>query len=317
MYFQYDTSGTPLGFIYNGVQYFYITNQMNDVLAITDTSGTIVGNYEYDAWGTVTLADTEIAQQNPLRYRGYYYDNETGYYYLQSRYYDSEICRFINSDIAEISQMSKDIPVGTNLFAYCNNDPVNNRDLDGHIAANVISGIVGGLISALVEIVTQAIIHYFKYHSMNRFRISTRNLIISAIQGVASGVLLSTKYKRIVQAVGSGIIAAFGTVVRNYKSTNLVNLVKSALSDFAFSAMIGLLCGNGVGSSFWKKDFKSVLGKGQYVYKNVRLTSGQNGILITSSLKLTKPVVREFAGAFAKFIAGAIASSIRSIRKAI
>ena len=74
-YFQYDTSGTPLGFILNDVQYFYITNQMNDVLAITDTNGDIVGNYEYDAWGKVLTADTDLAKQNPLRYRGYYYAN--------------------------------------------------------------------------------------------------------------------------------------------------------------------------------------------------------------------------------------------------
>lgn len=132
MYFQYDTSGTPLGFVLNGTQYFYITNQMGDVLAITDTNGDIVANYEYDAWGKVLTADTDIAKQNPIRYRGYYYDNETGYYYLQSRYYDSNICRFINTDIPEISQMSKNISVGTNLFAYCCNDSVNNSDPNGH-----------------------------------------------------------------------------------------------------------------------------------------------------------------------------------------
>ncbi|MFR2096558.1 RHS repeat domain-containing protein [Eubacterium sp.] len=147
-YFQYDTSGTPLGFVLNGTQYFYITNRMNDVLAITDTNGDIVGNYEYDAWGKVLAADTDLAKQNPLRYRGYYYDNETGYYYLQSRYYDSNICRFINADIPEISQMAKDVPVGTNLFAYCNNDSVNYSDQTGHFrisvgwAAVLINGVI-------------------------------------------------------------------------------------------------------------------------------------------------------------------------------
>ena len=130
-YFQYDTSGTPLGFVLNGTQYFYITNQMGDVLAITDTDGSIVGNYEYDAWGKVLTADTDIAKQNPIRYRGYYYDNETGYYYLQSRYYDSKICRFINADILELAKISKDIPSGTNLISYCDNDPINNSDPTG------------------------------------------------------------------------------------------------------------------------------------------------------------------------------------------
>lgn len=86
MYFQYDTNGFPLGFIYNGIQYFYLTNQMGDVITITDTAGTVIGNYEYDEWGNVTLADTILAKTNPIRYRGYYYDNKTSYYYLQSRY---------------------------------------------------------------------------------------------------------------------------------------------------------------------------------------------------------------------------------------
>lgn len=133
-YFQYDTNGSPLGFILNGIQYFYITNQMGDILAITDTDGNVVGNYEYDAWGKVLTADTDIAKQNPLRYRGYYYDTETGYYYLQSRYYDSNICRFINADIAEISQKSKNVSVGINLLAYCNNDAINNSDHFGESA---------------------------------------------------------------------------------------------------------------------------------------------------------------------------------------
>ena len=134
-YFQYDTSGTPLGFVLNGTQYFYITNQMNDVLAITDTNGDIVGNYEYDAWGKVLTADTDLAKQNPLRYRGYYYDNEMGYYYLQSRYYDSNICRFINADSIDISKISKGTVFGNNIFAYCDNDAVNDADYNGFYSA--------------------------------------------------------------------------------------------------------------------------------------------------------------------------------------
>ena len=151
-YFQYDTNGTPLGFIYNGAQYFYITNQMGDVLAITDTNGDIVGNYEYDAWGKVLNADTDIAKQNPLRYRGYYYDNETGYYYLQSRYYDSNICRFINADISEFSQISKDVYTGINLFAYCNNNAVNNSDPTGKFSSKDIARIFSNLFSNMKRV---------------------------------------------------------------------------------------------------------------------------------------------------------------------
>ena len=158
MYFQYDTNGTPLGFIYNGTQYFYMTNQMGDIIAITESDGNIIAQYVYDEWGKLlnvytinedNVEQSKVANANPFRYRGYYYDYETGYYYLQSRYYDASICRFINADIPEIASITKDTSVGTNLFAYCNNNPVNNRDLDGHIAANVIGAIIGGVIGAV------------------------------------------------------------------------------------------------------------------------------------------------------------------------
>ncbi len=106
---------------------------MGDVIGITDTQGNELAQYSYDEWGnTLSTSDNDIANINPLRYRGYYYDSETGYYYLQSRYYDPDICRFINADIAEIAQISKGIPAGTNLFAYCSNDPLNNVDYNGH-----------------------------------------------------------------------------------------------------------------------------------------------------------------------------------------
>lgn len=134
--YQYDLAGVPLGFTFNDTQYFYITNQMNDVIGITDSNGTVVANYEYDEWGNEILNDSsEIAEINPLRYRGYYQDTETGYYYLQSRYYNAEICRFINADIPQIAQKDKDDINGLNLFAYCGNNPINCVDYSGYYSA--------------------------------------------------------------------------------------------------------------------------------------------------------------------------------------
>lgn len=136
LYFQYDTNGSPLGFLLNGTQYFYITNQMGDVIGITDTQGNELAQYSYDEWGnTLSTSDNDIANINPLRYRGYYYDNETSYYYLQSRYYDPSICRFINSDSFLYAIIHKDTITGINLFVYCYNNPIDNSDNSGFSAA--------------------------------------------------------------------------------------------------------------------------------------------------------------------------------------
>ena len=131
IYFQYDTGGMPIGMLYNDRQYYYVTNQFGDVIAIIDEDGYIVCEYVYGDWGEILdiTGDLEIAEANPLRYRGYYYDNETGYYYLQSRYYDPNICRFINADI--FSLVSIDTLLGINIFIYCQNDPINFIDPTG------------------------------------------------------------------------------------------------------------------------------------------------------------------------------------------
>lgn len=131
IYFQYDTGGTPVGMLYNDRQYYYVTNQFGDVTVIIDEDGYIVCEYVYGDWGEILdiTGDLEIAEANPLRYRGYYYDNETGYYYLQSRYYDPNICRFINADI--FSLVSIDTLLGINIFIYCQNDPINFIDPTG------------------------------------------------------------------------------------------------------------------------------------------------------------------------------------------
>lgn len=113
-------------------------NQMGDVLGLYNTTGTQVVRYRYDAWGklleiennngqTITNAEN-IGMRNPFRYRGYYYDTDTGFYYLNARYYDPETGRFLNADgYASTGQGF----VGNNMFAYCNNNPVMYADYTG------------------------------------------------------------------------------------------------------------------------------------------------------------------------------------------
>ena len=132
MPFYYDANGTRIAFKYNGTMYYYVYNLQGDVTHIIDSTGAIKGTYQYDAWGKILNLGSlsAIAQANPFRYRGYYYDNESGLYYLNSRYYNAEWGRFINADSA-IASVGGDIR-GYNLFAYCMNNPVNLTDEAGN-----------------------------------------------------------------------------------------------------------------------------------------------------------------------------------------
>ena len=140
----YDQAGQMLGFTLNGVPYFYIRNLQGDVVAIYCADGVIVARYVYDAWGNILHAEGRLAHINPIRYRGYYWDAETQLYYLQSRYYDPALRRFISADVY---MDTGQIPLGTNMYAYCLNDPVNLKDPDGRIAITtkiiIICAVIG------------------------------------------------------------------------------------------------------------------------------------------------------------------------------
>ena len=146
LWFFYDADGNPSGVRYkNGsttTDYYFVCNWRGDVIRIYDGAGTVVANYNYDAWGNVisvtdangaAITDsTHIANVNPLRYRGYYYDSETGLYYLQSRYYDPAVKRFANTDGYVSTGQGV---LGNNMFAYCVNNSVNYKDPNGEMTA--------------------------------------------------------------------------------------------------------------------------------------------------------------------------------------
>ena len=136
----YDASGVPMALYYSGYQvdnahYYYVTNLQGDVVAILNEAGTAVVTYTYDAWGNIltvggTMADT-LGVYNPLRYRGYVYDEETSLYYLQSRYYDPNMGRFLNADAFASTGQGFG---GNNMFAYCLNNPTFLCDPSGNNA---------------------------------------------------------------------------------------------------------------------------------------------------------------------------------------
>ena len=169
----YDDNGQALGFYLDtnlndsnpGTKYYYVCNAQGDVLQLRDHTNAPVANYYYDTWGKLLgitdangnaiTASNHVAVLNPIRYRGYFYDTETGFYYLNSRYYDPEIGRFINADGYVSTGQSF---LGFNMFAYCNNNPVMFCDDAGTFAAampfgGLLAG-VGGLVQGLLDVTT-------------------------------------------------------------------------------------------------------------------------------------------------------------------
>ena len=138
----YDAEGAPVGMMYRNSTYpsdtfdtfWFEKNLQGDIVAVYNAAGTKLISYTYDAWGNFTITyhngctASHIANRNPFRYRGYYYDVETGFYYVSSRYYDPEIGRWINADGYVSTGQGV---LGNNMFAYCGNNPVNRVDPTG------------------------------------------------------------------------------------------------------------------------------------------------------------------------------------------
>ena len=141
-YFLYNNQGI-IGFVYNTTTYMFRKNLFGDITAIY-RGNTKVAEYRYDAWGNCVVIDPAtglatddfefIGHQNPFRYRGYYWDNDLGLYYLMSRYYDPQVGRFINADSLEY--LDPETIGGLNLYAYCYNNPVMGVDPSGHVTVD-------------------------------------------------------------------------------------------------------------------------------------------------------------------------------------
>ena len=146
---------------YNQETYYFDKNTLGDIVAIRDDNGEIVATYDCDAWGNVTSQTGDVSEINPFRYRGYYYDDETGFYYLQTRYYDPTICRFINADNYELVAQLSCVAGQLNLYAYANNNPIMLTDesgegfftalLIGVVVGAILGGIDGGITAVAAE----------------------------------------------------------------------------------------------------------------------------------------------------------------------
>ena len=211
--FYYDSDGSATSFSYNGTMYFYVKNLQGDVIRIIDLAGTEVASYVYDAWGNIkdTNGEPTIREINPIRYRGYVYDTETGLYYLQSRYYDPFAGRFLNAD-AYCDTMSGS-PLSTNMFAYCENDSINYADYDGfRITVNVKR--TNNSYVLKVKLPWSDISNYFNYRSIAYGIVGLvacfiPEPVVSKALGVAAGIASLTS-------------AIASTLISNYKKNKSI-----------------------------------------------------------------------------------------------
>ena len=225
--FVYDESNQPLAMKYNGKVYYYVLNAQGDVVRIVDGSRNVVASYSYDPWGKLLSSSGTLADINPLRYRGYYYDAETGFYYLQSRYYDPEIGRFINAD----SYASTDATglLSTNMFAYCENDPVNKSDPDGEVAHLAIGAVVGAIANV-----------GFSYlnHMIAGESYGLKEAALDALSGAASGALAASGVGLLGQVIGNGLTSGVA-----YFARADINNQRTTTSGFLVSIAEGMMSG--------------------------------------------------------------------------
>ena len=178
----YDNEDSVCGIIYNDEPYYFQKNLQGDIVGIVDKDAKVVAKYSYDAWGVCTVtsdnSNVGIANVNMFRYRGYYYDFEIGMYYLWSRYFDPSIGRFINSDNPDIFVLYSVIE--NNLYTYCLNNPINNRDEKGRLATWIVKKIVSVILGVFVGLTQQFLSDVFLSAYNRKFSISSLGTYVSS-----------------------------------------------------------------------------------------------------------------------------------------
>ena len=233
--FIYDESGKPFAMIdqlsAQPKTYYYVLNLQGDVVKLIDQDGAETAAYTYDAWGNILSQSGNMAEKNPLRYRGYYYDSETGFYYLQSRYYDPATRRFINADVYSSTDSSD--AVSCNMFAYCGNNPVFREDANGGfwLTAGImaVGGLIGAAVSAVSSVVTQKAL---------TGTVNWKSFGVAAASGFVSGAVAASPLGLAGQMVAGGVISGL-----SYAADCYVNDKAMKLDEAVISVGMGVVAG--------------------------------------------------------------------------
>ena len=301
-WFYYEADGTLTALEYNGEIYYYVHDGIGNIIGLVDKNGSVAARYRYDGWGNiegiigingsfddVSADPTHIANINPFRYKDYYYDTESEFYYLITRYYDPFVGRFLSADDSEIIDGGNDHILENNLFAYCFNNPVNLSDEIGNwpswatkLAIGVGAIIVGAAVVAA-------------------------SVVTGGAAAFVGAAVVGLKAAAVSGAIGAAIGA--GTrVVSHRVSTGGWNgagkaLIGGAVEGFANGFMTGGIMAGG--SQILSIGFKAAANAGVPTGRNGGLTIG-NKVRVLSP---NHPQAREAGGTLLK-----IGSKYKNIR---
>lgn len=232
IYYYYDESGV-CGMNYNGTEYYYRKNIFGDVLAIYDSLGNLQCKYVYDAWGNhkvYNASGSEIGAEvlnigniNSIRYRSYYWDSEFSLYYLQSRYYDPALGRFISPD--DISYLDSESIVGFNLYAYCGDNPLSYIDPEGYSFLAIL------LVLAATTIIGGAVGAKKAKDEGKKGWDFAKNILLGSAMGLATGGAALA-----ITGVAVGAVAGISKVILGVKASQLFAVGALAFDFTAFFA---------------------------------------------------------------------------------
>lgn len=222
------------------MSYYCTHNSRGDIIGIYNGDGVLRAQYKYDSWGNVlSVTDengnaitsaTHVGNLNPFRYRGYYYDTESGFYYLMSRYYDPVTHRFINADTYD-TLLSDENLSNKNLFSYCGNNPVNNSDPTGELW-NVLAGaLIGGFANGIIEVAGQII------SGKGFSELDWGAIGIEFVSGLAIGALSGATLNPTLVCAANGVIGAGRSALYGIKNgDSLETIAYNSAKDGLISA---------------------------------------------------------------------------------
>ena len=241
-HYLYDGSGQLMAIRYKGADYYYVRNGLMTITGLVDANGASVVNYFYDSWGNMLNITGSMAaslgKDNPYRFKGYYYDEETGMYYLKSRYYQPEICRFISADNEDVLIDTHVDLANKNLYLYCDNNPILKADEEGQIADWLVSAALGAAVNVAASfIIAQAMGQDF----------GVKDVAVAAMTGALGGFFGGMS--GIVKGYGGILLKKYGSAIANgiFTGTVMYRSGASLEASLIGGGVSALLSASGIG----------------------------------------------------------------------